>query len=89
MYPQDAASGAKFRKLGRKQFVLRYGVLGWGVPVAIFFSLLQGYLHGWQGFAFQLLPALILFPAGGIFYGQIMWWLLERKQNEAGNTRHE
>ena len=30
----------KIRELGRSKFVLRYGVLGWGVSTAILFSLI-------------------------------------------------
>lgn len=79
MYPQDTASWAKFSKLGRSQYVLRYGVLAWGVPVAVLFVLSQGFLQGWTAAAFQAVPALILFPVGGLFYGRIMWSLYERQ----------
>jgi hypothetical protein len=55
-------------------------VLGWGVPVAILFSIIQGFEYGWDGFLFRLLPALILFPIGGIIFGMFMWRALQRKQ---------
>lgn len=79
MFPQDPAGWANVSKLGRKQFVLRHGVLAWGVPVAILFVLAQGFMSGWTVAAFQAVPALILFPIGGYFYGRIMWSLLERR----------
>jgi hypothetical protein len=78
---------AKLSKLGRNQYVLRFGVLGWGIPTAILFSLIQGYRFGWDGFLFQLIPALILFPIGGIFFGRIMWWALENKRAKEAATR--
>jgi hypothetical protein len=74
---------AKLTKLGRTQYVLRYGVLGWGIPTAILFSLTQGYRSGWDGFLVQLILALIIFPVGGILYGRIMWRLLEKKNAKA------
>src|SRR5256885_15908896 len=59
MSNSDSDKWAKLRKLGRTQYVLRYGVLGWGIPTAILFSLIQGYRFGWDGFLFQLILALI------------------------------
>jgi hypothetical protein len=69
----------KFKKLGRKQFILRYGVLGWGVPVAIAYSANMAFEHGWNTFPFFLMPALILFPLCGIWFGKFMWNWVERK----------
>jgi hypothetical protein len=79
MSNSDSEKRAKLSKLGRTQYVLRFGVLGWGVPTAILFSLVQGYRFGWDGFLFQLIPALILFPIGGILFGRLMWRALENK----------
>ena len=69
----------EFQQLGRRQFILRYGVLGWGVPVAIGFSLNMAFENGWDTFLFNLIPALILFPLVGILFGKILWYWLERK----------
>lgn len=69
----------QFKKLGRKQFVLRYGVLGWGLPVAIGYSLSMAHQNGWNQFLFFLIPSLILFPLGGILFGRFLWSWLERK----------
>ena len=72
---------ARFSELGRSQFVWRYGVLGWGLSTAIVFALFQSYTLGWSGFFIHLIPALILFPLGGILWGRFMWWFLERTHN--------
>jgi Na+/proline symporter len=58
---------------------LRYGVLGWGLPTAFFFCLAHGFLNGWGAFWAELIPAFILFPFGGIFFGRFMWRMLEKK----------
>ncbi len=75
----NEAKWPKFKKLGRKQFILRYGVLGWGVPVAIAYAANMAFDHGWDKFLFFLIPSLILFPLCGIWFGKYMWNWLERK----------
>jgi hypothetical protein len=86
MSPSDSEKWAKFSKLGRAGFVWRYGILGWGIPTAILFVLLQGYLDGWDGLLFKLIPALVLFPLGGIVWGRFMWAFLERRHARAAAT---
>jgi hypothetical protein len=75
----SAEKWPKFEKLGRKQFILRYGVLGWGLPVAIGYSVSMAYQQGWDSFPIFLILSLILFPLGGILFGRLMWWWLQRK----------
>ena len=82
MSNSDSERWANFTKLGRTQYVLRYGVLGWGVPTAILFSLIESYRFGWEGFLSQIVPALIIFPIGGIFFGRCMWRFLEHKHGK-------
>jgi hypothetical protein len=86
MFHSDSEKRAKFSKLSRSQYVLRFGVFGWGIPTAILFALIQSYRLGSDGFLFQLIPALIIFPLGGILFGRIMWWMMERMA-KAAETR--
>ena len=86
MLHSDLEKPAKFSNLSRSQYVLRFGVLGWGIPTAILFALIQSYRLGPDGFLFQLIPALIIFPLGGILFGRLMWWLMERLA-KAAETR--
>lgn len=78
MSPLDPVKPASVSKLTRNQYIFRMGVLGWGVPVAILFSIVQGFEHGWDGLIVRLIPALILFPIGGIFFGLFMWKVMQR-----------
>ncbi len=89
MSHSDTEKWAKLSKLGRSQYVLRVGVLGWGVPTAMLFSLIEGYRLGWDQFVFQLVPALVIFPVAGIFFGRAMWRMLEKKRAkiEAAHTK--
>lgn len=66
-------------ELTRDQFVLRYGILGWGVTTAILFTIANAIQNGWDDFFFHLIPALILFPLGGILFGRIMWRFRQRQ----------
>lgn len=68
----------KIRERGRKRFVLLYGVLGWGVPTALLFTIWNGFAEGWDGLLAKLLISLVIFPIGGIFWGMLMWAFLER-----------
>jgi hypothetical protein len=86
MYNSDSVKWAKFNKLGRTQYVLRYGVLGWGIPTGILFALFTGLMDGWDLFLPQLIRALVLFPLIGILCGRIWWRQLARKHDPASTT---
>lgn len=86
MVPVDSEKRAGLMKLGRSKFVLLFGVLGWGVPTAIMFALIQAYRDGWDGFLPTLIIALILFPLGGILWGRMMWWMMQRKCEKTAAT---
>jgi hypothetical protein len=79
MYNSDSDKWAKYRKLGRTQYVLRYGVLGWGIPTGILIAAIRGFLDGWDRFLPELITCLILFPLIGILCGRIWWRQLEQK----------
>lgn len=61
----------------RRKFVLIVGVLGWGVPTAVLYSLLQAWSNPLE--LLIMLPiSLIIFPLAGILFGLAMWWVKER-----------
>ena len=81
--PRTNQRWAKIRRLGPIGFTLLFGVLLWGVPSALLFSV----LGAWAVPLFTaepssiagLLPiALVLFSLGGIGWGAAMWVLSER-----------
>jgi hypothetical protein len=75
---KQAASWAETRKQGRDSFIKRRGVIGWGLPTGILFSLLMGFLQGWDRLPFLLPVALVMFPIGGIYWGRWVWDTAER-----------
>jgi hypothetical protein len=72
---------------GKRRFIIRRGVLGWGVPAGIMVSLTLfvvvpvfmvhdqpdfGYLRS-RAFFQSMLAALVLWPLGGWLIGEIEW----------------
>ena len=85
MFRSNSDKLTKLSTLGRTRFVLLYGVLGWGVPTAILFALVQGYLDGWDGLLLKLMMALVLFPLGGIAWGLFMWKMQQLMRGNAAS----
>ena len=78
MSQSETKNGVRFTNLTRGQYIFRFGVLGWGVPTAVLFALIQCYTQGGSFFSW-LVPAIVLFPIGGYFWGHIMYRLNERR----------
>jgi hypothetical protein len=77
-------------RLPRWKYILLYGVIGWGITVAIlvllFDAITEWKLPKWN----EVFSAFLFYPAGGILMGLFMrWWAarqlnkLEEKQNTA------
>ncbi len=67
--------------MGKKKFIWRQGVLGWGVPTTVLYNVLM-YLWDYGmttdelasgAFRTRASMSLILFPAGGVLFGWLMW----------------
>lgn len=71
----------EIRKRGFYRFILVRGVLGWGLGAALLYSILM-WLVSDQDIHRLLLLALVLFPPGGLVWGAIMWWFIERKYRQ-------
>lgn len=69
----------KTRQMGPKRYTLIYGMLLWGVPVAFLWSVTMSAMQGWDRLPLLLVIALIGFPIGGIFFGKLMWRILEAR----------
>lgn len=67
------------REAGRASFVLRYGVLAWGVTTGLLFTLIRVLEEGADAnVPLTLATSLLLFPLGGILWGHFMWWFCEK-----------
>ncbi|AOY75166.1 hypothetical protein [Clostridium formicaceticum] len=79
---------------GKVNYIIRHGVLSWGVSTGIIFILLTGlFQHGfsfkevlWGVLSSNALFVLGIFAVGGFIWGSIMWkWLT--KEIEKNKTR--
>lgn len=70
---------------GIPRFVLLHGVIGWGIPASVIFTLLMGFMQGeWEPSA--ALENLAIFSICGIFFG--LWYWFRLKGRMAKNLRH-
>jgi hypothetical protein len=74
----------RIRKAGRSSYIVKYGVLGWGIPVAILTTLMD-WLQGTPvtELAVALAIRLPLFAIGGIAFGAFLWAFQERSRARA------
>jgi hypothetical protein len=67
----------KLRAKGKWNYILLYGVLGWGVSTGILFSLIFPLGMAATGSSAPFLPifalSIVLFPLGGVAWGYSMW----------------
>ncbi len=85
----------QIRGKGKARFIWSRGVLGWGIPVAVLYSLWMTCSTREGSLAFQpfhvkllvyLAPSLILFPLGGGLWGLVMWMLFEQRYHKVKAT---
>jgi hypothetical protein len=75
-------SWSRFRHLGRKRFILYFGVLGWGLSTALLTLLWSWHdkFH-WSlppradigSVILEVLVRLVIWPTAGYFFGASMW----------------
>jgi len=79
------------RAMGRRAFVWRYGVLGWGLPAALL-TIAYAFIRE-QGFTWSagaassrlrvgIVITLVLFPVLGHLFGGRLWDAREREREE-------
>jgi hypothetical protein len=87
-------SWKEIKSKGKIHFIIKIGIIGWGVPTAILYTLINElfenglvftmYFNG--EFIKDLLLNLLVFQVGGIFFGWWMWKIAEKSlQGSASN----
>lgn len=69
----------KARELGKRSYIIKHGVLYWGVTTGIFFSIIMHFLQPQDNWYIRPIIALVLFPIAGILYGFFSWNTNEKK----------
>lgn len=80
------AKWEKLREKGKWHYVLKYGILGWGVITAVLFSTIFSLVMGGEGKAsfFSVLSlSMVLSPVGGVAWGFFMWNFNEKAYQKA------
>ena len=77
--PPEMRRWSRTRDRGRRYFLWVHGVLGWGVPVAVCWSIAMAWGKGWERFLQLIMLAMIGFPIGGYFWGALVWRNMEKK----------
>lgn len=67
------------RRMGAARYTFRYGAILWGIPVALIWATSMSAILGWNQLPVFLLISLIVFPVAGIFFGKLMWRILEAR----------
>lgn len=77
---------SEIRVRGRERFVREYGMLVWGLPTAVFWSVGLAYREGLEQLPILLPVALAAFPLAGIWVGRLLWNANERMFAKASET---
>ena len=67
------ADWAKTRKMGRSEYVWRFGVGYWGLTMAIFWIALTTWMDGFRLIPIRFFIAFLLFPVAGYVWGMMTW----------------
>ena len=78
---------ANIRAKGRSRFIFINGMIFWGIPTGLFWSVFMLLTTKNQNPFFLFTLALILFPLGGIGWGAWVWHMSEKRYN-AANPPH-
>jgi hypothetical protein len=68
------------RQLGKRRYVVRNGVVGWGIPVGIILTLFDTWRRGFSAHAIVI--AVIIWPIAGYFVGLATWAIRERRYQQ-------
>ena len=77
----------RIRAKGIWHFIIKYGVLLWGLGTAFLFSLVVSLMQWEASFLSILKESLMLFPLGGIGWGTIMWFANENSYKKHVSSR--
>lgn len=69
------------RVKGKLHFIWVKGFFGWGIMTAVLWSIIMHFAQPHEPIWFRPIIALVIFPIGGLFWGNWVWSSSERKYN--------
>ncbi|MBL39134.1 MAG: hypothetical protein CMP07_12075 [Xanthomonadales bacterium] len=82
MYEVIMKDWREFRKQGRRAYVIKHGVLLWGLSSAVIWALVMQYFDPSDPVWLRPLIAAAVFPAVGYFVGLWTWRKKEAKYHQ-------
>ena len=76
----------KLRVKGKWNYIIKYGMLYFGLMMAVLVSFINPLILGGDISISRIIMSFILFPLAGIGWGAITWWNMERKYSRQDRT---
>ncbi|GBD94771.1 hypothetical protein BMS3Abin05_02383 [bacterium BMS3Abin05] len=73
----------KTRLIGFWKFVIIHGAISWGILSGLFYFLITSIFLPSTPVTKNLIVSLILFPVTGLFWGMTMWYVGEKRYENA------
>jgi hypothetical protein len=83
----QASQWERVRQRGRRRYVVLYGVIGWGLLIALLSSAIHALISGLDGAVRNLAFNLVMMPLFGILFGYWMWSYNEDKHRRWARSR--
>jgi len=77
--------------IGKKKFIIIYGVLGWGLSVSVIIPLIKYILFHTKISFLEFIIDIIIYSILGFFWGYFMWSMVETQyyNYSKNNNKHE
>ncbi len=75
--------------MGKSNFIWKVGVQKWGFSTGTLWTLIMTVFFGFETFFSFLIPALIVFPVGGYFFGRNLWFQFESDYQKSQDLEEE
>lgn len=78
----------KVREKGKKHYIIFNGVIGWGIPTGVLFTIINALINDKSiglndEFVILFVTSMIMFPIGGILFGLWNWNSFEKNYQKS------
>ena len=83
MSKKEISRWEKVREKGRKNYIWRVGVIGWGLSTGVIWATAMPLINRGSAFLAYFIPGMIIFPICGYGWGYFMWKYMDKKYQQA------